>query len=403
MRKRIGTRWTSAGFTLIELLVVIAIIAVLIGLLLPAVQKVREAAARSTCMNNCKQMGLAIHHFADQHQGRFPTSGEGTNDMVASPSTQFDIQSTFVWMLPYIEQIEIFNEYNVNFAYNDSINAPANVLAAKTVIPTYICPTNPIRPAAGQDSNGFGYCDYMPVAYIDINGANFANGQPERLKLAPNKVHGALTVCQVLGGSTGSNGGTRILDITDGTSKTIWLAEDVGRSEQYFTAKYPDPFCNGLPPVYAPPGVGSAAAGLLPSGSTYRNAWRWAEPDTANGVSGPPSTQQHDVSATATGGVPGFGGGVIPTDGTLYGDNFNVINNSKFPTGGPAWCPWTISNCGPNDEIFSFHGSGANCAFCDGHVSFLSEEIDPLVLRRLCTPREGLPLVDRNGVPFSSY
>jgi prepilin-type processing-associated H-X9-DG protein len=372
------------------LLVVIAIIAVLIGLLLPAVQKVREAAARTTCSNNCKQMGLAIHNFADQHGGRFPTSGEGLLSDT-NPVTAFDKQSTFVWMLPYIEQQEIFNAYNTNFPYNDAANAPPNVTAAQTVVPTYLCPTNPIRPASGVDSLGFAYTDYMPISYIDIN-ANYAVGNKLRDKTFPNRVHGALTLTQNGGGGTGSNGGTRITDITDGTSKTIWLAEDVGRSETFFTAKYTDPV--GLV-------VGSNAAFLLPSGNPYRNAWRWADPDSANGVSGPPSTQQHDTSSTATGGYGGVGGGL--TDGTLYGDNFTVINNSKYPFGGPSYCPWDANNCGVNDEIFSFHGSGANVCFCDGHVTFLDEKIDPIVLRRLCTPREGLPITDFFGNNFSNY
>ena len=402
-------RRRSQGFTLIELLVVIAIIAVLIGLLLPAVQKIREAAARATCSNNLKQMALAAHNFADQHAGRLPTSGEGLASDT-NPVTAFDLQSQFFWLLPYIEYEDLYHQYNTNFVYNDTVNAPGNKAVAQTVIKTFLCPSNPIRPASGVDSLGYGYCDYMGVAYIDISALGVP-GAPVRDKTYPNRQHGATGVSKDAGplaaggastGSTGFTGAARLTDITDGTSKTVFMGEDVGRSEQFFTAKYPDPTANGYIAgngqlvISVPGGID-----LLPSGSLYRNAWRWAEPDTANGVSGPPSTQQHDMSATIGGGIGGLGGSMA--DGTAFGDTFQVINNSKLPFGGPSWCPWTVNNCGVNDEFFSFHGTGCNMAFCDGHVSFINEQIDPVVLRRLCTPREGLPIMDINGNNFTDY
>lgn len=382
MRIRRSVSARRRGFTLIELLVVIAIIAVLISLLLPAVQKAREAAARTQCTNNMKQMGLAMHNFADNNNGSFPTSGEGTFVTGTPPTilTVFDVHSCFTHLLPYVEYEEIYNQMDLTRPYNDPA-APQNLVAAQTVIPTFLCPSNPIRPGSGRDSLGFGYCDYQPIAYVDISATGTG---VMRDQTYPNKVSGALTVwgpnvywygnppafatpptlTNIVGGSH------KMTAIKDGLSKTVVMSEDVGRSETFYTQKYADP-------------IGGAT--LLPAGSIYRNAWRWAEPDTANGVSGPPHT-------------------VSPTAATNFGDpGVQVINNTKIPFGGTVNCPWTLNNCGVNDETFSFHGPGANHVFGDGHVTFLNEKIDPIIYRRLCTPNEGLPIADINGNSFPDY
>src|SRR5258708_2166043 len=108
-----STARRKSGFTLIELLVVIAIIAILIGLLLPAVQKVGEAAARMACSNNLKQAGLAIHNFASTHD-RFPTSGEGNYNNGGTIITVMDTASTWTMILPYVEQENVYKLINVN-------------------------------------------------------------------------------------------------------------------------------------------------------------------------------------------------------------------------------------------------------------------------------------------------
>src|SRR5690242_1707004 len=162
-------RGSRLGFTLIELLVVIAIIAILIALLVPAVQKVREAAARTQCANNLKQMGLGLHNYADVYK-KLPTGGEGT-DFVNAPTgpSIFDKHSTFTLLLPYIEQGPGFNLMNLNYYYNDP-TWPGNPAAAKTVIPIYVCPSNGwAQPGGGRDSQGYGLTDYGATCYTDID------------------------------------------------------------------------------------------------------------------------------------------------------------------------------------------------------------------------------------------
>jgi prepilin-type N-terminal cleavage/methylation domain-containing protein/prepilin-type processing-associated H-X9-DG protein len=361
-------RQGRSGFTLIEMLVVIAIIAVLAGLLIPAVQKVRESAARSQCANNLKQMGLALHNYHDQYK-RFPGCGEVpvVSDSAGTQLTGFTRHSLFTFLLPFIEHSDLYNTMDLNQYYNGQA-------AAKSAVSTYLCPSNPARPVNGLDSAGYGYCDYMPIAYVDINPVG-STGTLVRASDVPMPIKQpgglALNVEGVVGlkalysavvdpsvfplGDKGPTAGM----IIDGTSNTLAICEDVGRSETFITQKYGDPA----------------------STTTYRCAWRWAEPDTANGWSGPPNAVYANDALTAVKMSNG-----VPT---------TMINNNSYPYGGPSYCPWKGSsgnNCGVNDEPFSFHGSGCNAVFMDGHVSWLSMNISPLTARQLSTPVEQVPV-----------
>src|SRR5581483_6008177 len=220
-------RWPArAGFTLVELLVVIAIIGILVSLTLPAVQKAREAAARTQCQNNLKQIGLALHNFMDKNS-RFPTSGEGVIVTGASAGTTgFDTHSMFTHILPFVEHGDIYNMMDLSQPYNGSA---ANIAAAKNVISQFICPSNAIRPQNGKDSLGYGYCDYMPIAYVDIDAAGVTGTLVRNTTFPGNKSPGALK----LGGSVPG-------EISDRLSLTVALVKDVGRSETYYTQKYTD-------------------------------------------------------------------------------------------------------------------------------------------------------------------
>lgn len=147
-------RAVRSAFTLIELLVVIAIISVLVALLLPAVQKVREAANRARCLNNLKQIGIALHGYYDVN-GIIPPlalCGNGAEDLNGGMSNiwyQFRHTNMFVWLLPYIEQDNIFRQWNIHVNGDDAVTPGipgglTNVQLANGPLPVFTCPSMPV-------------------------------------------------------------------------------------------------------------------------------------------------------------------------------------------------------------------------------------------------------------------
>jgi prepilin-type N-terminal cleavage/methylation domain-containing protein/prepilin-type processing-associated H-X9-DG protein len=194
------------GFTLIELLVVIAIIAVLIGLLLPAVQKVREAANRTQCSNNLKQIGLAMHNYESDRK-RFPVGGLSAP---LAPLGKASNASALVQLLPYLEQANLYNKADLNQSMQDPANDPS---VTTQEIPIFLCPSDL---NVGRIVN-YGRCNYLASIGASATASNTdpsTGGAFHRpaFPATPPPPPGAAK-------------GWRIADIIDGTSNTAAFSE----------------------------------------------------------------------------------------------------------------------------------------------------------------------------------
>ncbi|MDY3555027.1 DUF1559 domain-containing protein [Gemmata sp. JC717] len=231
-----GLKPGRVAFTLIELLVVIAIIAILIGLLLPAVQKVREAAARMRCQNNLKQLGLALHNY-ETANGGFPMAPYNPSFTWLTNKPYPVPHGWCVQLLPYIEQQNLYNQYNLNIAWNSS--DATQTATIQTPVSSYVCPSVPSnanRPSTGLLGNGRGALDYVPFFNLDASAWNQAN---------VSNFAAATSDANTGSGILGRGVNRRITEVTDGTSSTLLLAEDAGRNATWIMGKQVDQGANG--------------------------------------------------------------------------------------------------------------------------------------------------------------
>lgn len=318
------------GFTLIELLVVIAIIAILIALLLPAVQQAREAARRSQCKNNLKQLTLALHNYESTH-GTFPMS---------RITIQGSVNAWSAMTLPFIEQSALYNQWDFNKSWN---HAP-NVSLAATEIPVWTCPSTPgggmLPPAAQIHATaldpGGAKTFVWPSATGGLGRADY--GTTNEVRRSFYVANGIPLPAGILRGEPGAMARgtiTKLRDITDGLSNTMMISETAGRPARYNKA-------------YKTAGV------------VVADGWGWADIDTVSRSINGSSADGVNTNAT---------GSNSPYATTIYG-----------PCG---------INCSNNSELYSWHVGGVQTSMADGSVRFLSDNIAASVLIGIVTRAGG--------------
>lgn len=207
-----ASRPARSGFTLIELLVVIAIIAILIALLLPAVQQAREAARRTQCRNNLKQIGLAMHNYHDVHSA-LPAGWIGID--LSTGNADIEGRNGWCWaskILPYIDQANVYNQINFQLAVED----PANLIPRKTILSSFRCPSNAIAELTWTITDGTNDLAELSLSnYPGVFGTSeihACEGNP-----APFQCSGE--------GMFYHNSSLRFSNVIDGLSNTIMVGE----------------------------------------------------------------------------------------------------------------------------------------------------------------------------------
>ena len=232
------------GFTLIELLVVIAIIAILIALLVPAVQKVREAAARTHCTNNMKQLGLGLHNFHDVNMGFPPALQNGAG---------VPVRGWTYYVLPYIELDNLYKRIQLNVNWdNPAVNDADPGGVNQTHVALFVCPSAPSGRVAARDRK---ILDYPAITQV-------TRPNPFATNLPPSD--------STYIGTLGHNTRRRMTDVTDGTSNTLLLAESAGRNQTWRMGKFVS--AGGTTGAWGNPGTQIVVSGFNPATMTIPGA-----------------------------------------------------------------------------------------------------------------------------------
>jgi prepilin-type N-terminal cleavage/methylation domain-containing protein len=307
-------RTTRRGFTLIELLVVIAIIAILIALLLPAVQQAREAARRSTCKNNLKQIATAFHNYAETHgcfpQYQFPVAG----------ANSWDGHGPFTMILPFVDMRNVYEQVDFTSAWSSG----SNTAATRTKIATFLCPTDVAFPDGARPGNNYAVC----------------GGGRRDLYSTGNPTQGT--------GIFMRRAVSKFRDITDGSSNTILLGEILKGDNDGGRLTLERDFTNSL----------ALSTDNFPTAAQIETA----------GIACDSTAPGWQNSVAGRDWAPGVPGQVA----------FNTIASPNWKhvsccTGGGYGLACDRNGIVPPRSL---HAGGVQCAFGDASVKFISDSID---------------------------